>query len=174
MATRDIKLIERLREARHYEEALGECDKLLDKEPSAVLDVLRIRARIYAGLDDYGRAVIDCRAILDSGNGELRDYYIAGNYALHAERFEDAAHYFRELLRRGDKENETWFKSAAYFFLAYALMELGNYAGAIQNLDNAVAVEADVSMPLPSTCGMCSNQQLREEINRRWGRKRPK
>lgn len=163
----DLKSIERLRKARRYEEALSECDNLLKEESSSQIEILRTRARIFVGLDDYERATQDYLTIIDAGEGELKDYYLAANYALYAGKFGAAAAGFRELLRLGDEQNEIWFKSAAYFLLAYTLMELGQYREAIMSLDNAIAVEADVAMPVPLACGMWSHQQLREEIKRR-------
>jgi hypothetical protein len=66
----------------------------------------------------------------------------------------------------GEEQSEDWFKSAAYLFLAYAHMELGEYEEAVDNVDAAMVVEADCAMPLPEV-GMCSAEQLKKEIMRR-------
>jgi tetratricopeptide (TPR) repeat protein len=167
----DLKQIKSLAERDQYDEALAECDGLLSGSTGKKADVLRMRAHVFALRGDYSNAVEGRETVLEMGEGTIKDYYRAADNALSAGQFAQAADWFKEVLRLGEGQNETWFKSASYFLLAYAQMELGQYQEAIANLDCAVAVEADVAMPLPGVCGTFSNQQLREEIRRHKNRK---
>lgn len=163
----DLKRIDLLGKQKRYEEALAECEKLLQETPEKKVDILRARAHVFARSGDYQHAVADRIAILEMGEATIRDYYRAADNAIFAGQFALAAGWFREVLRIGEEQNEEWFKSASYFLLAYAQMELGQYPEALTSLNAAIAIESDVSMPLPCMCGMCSPQQLGEEIRRR-------
>lgn len=163
----NFEQIDRLIRKRRYKEALCKCEIAQGTSPSEQADVLRMRARIFARCDDYERALQDCGTIFEMGEGAIRDYYRAADYALSAGQFSQAEAWFNKVLLLGEEQNEAWFKAAAYFLLAYSQMELNQYSEAIKNLDRAVAVEPDVAMPIPSMCGLCSHQQLREEIRGR-------
>lgn len=161
-----LQRIKSLTNKAQYDEALAECENVLKSGSDPNIDVLRQRAHIFALQDDYLNALRDEEAILATGDGALKDYYHSANYALHAGELEKSVHRLKDLLRLGEEQGEDWFKSAACLLLAYAYMELGNYAEAIHNVDSAMAVEADCAMPLPEV-GMCSADQLKKEITRR-------
>lgn len=163
---KDLKEIEKLIKEGRYDEALLECEENLEENSVEKVDILRAHARVLARCNNYERAIQDCEIIFEAGEGTLRDYYRAADYALSAGQFAQAAIWFKEVLQLGEEQNEAWFKAASYFLLAYAQMELGQHHEAITSLDGAVAVEPDVAMPIPSMCGMCSHQLLREKIKR--------
>jgi tetratricopeptide (TPR) repeat protein len=167
MIEKILKRIDKLAKEHRYEEALGECNKLLKEVPMAQLDILRMRSRIHARCNDFEQSLIDFSMIVETGEATIRDYYSAADCALSAGKFAQAASCYKEVLRLGEEQNETWFRSASFFLLAYAQMELGQFQEANQNLDSAIAAEANVAMPVPSMCGMCTHQQLREEIRHR-------
>lgn len=163
----DLKQIETLARQKRYEKALIECEKLLQDAPEKKVDILRVRAHVFARSGDYPHAVMDRKMIIEGGEATTKDYYRSADNALFAGQFAQAAIWFEDVLRLSKEQNETWFESASYFLLAYAQMELKQYAEALASLDNAIAIEADVSMPLPGMCGMCNSQQLLDEIKRR-------
>jgi tetratricopeptide (TPR) repeat protein len=163
----ELKQIETLAKQKRYQEALSGCERLLREAPEKKADILRTRAHVFARSGDYQHAVVDWKAIIEMGEATIRDYYRGADNALFAGQFAQAASWFQEVLRLGEEQNEDWFKSASYFLLAYAQMELKQYTEALASLNKAIAIEADVSMPLPDMCGMCNSQQLREEIERR-------
>jgi tetratricopeptide (TPR) repeat protein len=163
----DLKQIKSLADQRRYDQALAECEAFIESIPENKADALRTRAYIFALMGDYQRALRDREMIIDMGEGTIRDYYRGADNALSAGKFTQAATWLNEVLRMGEEQNETWFKSASYFLLAYAQMEVRQYQEAIANIDRAVAIEADVAMPLPGISGMCNQRQLREEIMRR-------
>jgi tetratricopeptide (TPR) repeat protein len=92
---------------------------------------------------------------------------LGADNALSGHQFEAAARLFRELLKLSHMQGETWFDSGAYFLLAYTLMEMGQYDEALENLDRAIVIEPDVSMPVPDFCGMLTPNSLRTEILKR-------
>ena len=163
-----FKELESLGKESCYEDALCKFELALEKHPSEKINVLRIRARFFARCNNHVLAVKDCETIFDTEKGTIRDYYLAAGYALSAGQFAQAAIWLSKVLLLGEIQNESWFKAAAYFLLAYSHMELRQYPEAIENLECAINVEPDVAMPIPSMmCGLCSHQQLREEIMRR-------
>lgn len=163
----DLKAIKSLTEQKRYDEALAACEELLRQAPESKADVLRARASVFARSRDYERALHDRETLFEMGEGKIADYYLAADTALAARKFTQAAIWLKEVLRLGEAQSETWFKAASHFLLAYAQMEIGQYQEAFANLDCAIAVEADIAMPLPGMCGTCSHEQLREEIRRR-------
>lgn len=164
-----LKKIEQLAKMGLYEEALIACDDLFKEQNFNKVDVLRTRAFVFARSGDYGSAVRDREAIIETGKGEIRDYYRAADNALSAGQLTKATIWFEIVLKLGKEINETWFKAASYFLLAFTQMELGSYDAALSNLQNAVIADPDVSMPLPHLCGMCGHEQLRNEILKRKG-----
>lgn len=162
----ELQKIETLIEKGQYEEALDRCQTLLKEEPQEEVDILRTRAYAYSRSGDYVNAFQDRISVVSSGRGEARDYFLGATDALNVGQFTKASDWLQEVLRLGEEQSSTWFKSASYFYLAYAQMELENYDEAIANLDKAVKVESDIGMPIPEV-GMCSHEQLRAEIERR-------
>lgn len=163
----DLKTIKSLTEQKRYDDALAACELLLQEIPERTADILRSRASVFVRIRDYERALQDRQSLFKMGEGTIADYYLAADNALSARKFAEACGWLSEVLRLGEEQGETWFKAGAYFLLAYAQMELGQYKDAIATLDHAVAVEVDIAMPLPGMCGICSHQQLREKIIRR-------
>ncbi|MHC1727571.1 MAG: tetratricopeptide repeat protein [Syntrophobacteraceae bacterium] len=162
----DLKEIKALAESGRFDEAIAKCEKILDGSSEKMVEILRVRAFVYTLWGHYDKAKEDREAILGTGQGVLSDYYLAGDNALSSGNFSQASFWLREVLRLGQEQNENWFESAAYFLLAFAQMELGNYREAISNLDRAVHIDPHCAMPLPSL-GTWDHNLLRTEIQRR-------
>jgi tetratricopeptide (TPR) repeat protein len=162
----DVKAIKSSADDGRCDEALAACESLLRDDPENKADILRARAYVFGLQDDFTRALRDREAVLAMGAGTLKDFYRAGDNALYAGDLKKAVCRFEEVLRLGEAQNEKWFESATYLLMAYAHMELGDYAAANKNADAAAALEADCAMPLPGV-GMCNVDQLRQEIMRR-------
>lgn len=60
-----------------------------------------MRAHIHAMAGDYASAISYYRVILESGSAELRDWYLAADNALEAERYTDVVELFSEVIRLG-------------------------------------------------------------------------
>ena len=162
----DLDLIRALAKKDRYVEALNQCQALLSNPTIDEIDVLRVRAYVYARSGDYENALVDRNSVIESGNALIQDYYLFADNALSAGKFEQAAIWFREVIRIGEIEHETWFASGSHFLLAYTEMMLGKFDNAYVNADKAEALEADCSMPTPDG-GMYSVSQLRELISDR-------
>jgi tetratricopeptide (TPR) repeat protein len=163
----ELERIELLARQNRYDEALAFCEKLLQGDQENTTNILRTRAFIFARSGQYEYAMQDFQTIFGMGEGAISDYYLAATHALSARQFTQAITWLEEVLRLGKEQQEEWFESATYFLLAYAQMELGQLPEAIMNLNLAVAVDADVAMPLPRRRGIYSHKQLRDEIERR-------
>ncbi len=77
--------------------------------------------------------------------------------------FLKASVWFKDVLRLSELQNETWFNSASYFLLAYSQMELCDYKNALINLEKAVKISPNCSMPIHNI-GMCDHNELKKEI----------
>ncbi len=161
-----LKEIETLIQQKRYDEALSKCEELLEIEADRKSDILRQRSKIYALIDNYELAIIDYETIFSTGEGKIADYYLAAYWGLHSESFTESLEGFLIVLKMGDEQNETWFKSASFFYIAYIQMELEHFDEADLYLEKAANVESNVAMPIPDV-GMCNAMQLREEILRR-------
>jgi len=159
----DLKKIKSLAEKGSYREALEECDQYINNFPEKKNDGLRTRAYVLALSGDYEGALQVRKTIIDMGEGRLRDYYLSGDNALSLGKYKEASGWFKEVLRKGAEQNETWFDSAAYFLLSYAQMELCNFDDALKYLENAISREPDCSMPIPNK-GVWDTHRLKEEI----------
>lgn len=163
----NLNRIKTLVEQKKYDEALASCENILQEMPEKKADILRVRASIFSRSGNYERALQDREELLEMSECGISDYYLAADNALSAQKYAKACSWLNNVLKLGEEQKDTWFNSGAYFLLAYAKMELGQYIPAITDLDRAVSIESDVGMPLPGMCGICSHQQLREEILRR-------
>lgn len=164
---KSLKEIEALIEQKRYEEALLECDTLLQGASAGrVNEILRIQSHAFAMAGDYNRAIDIFETIFADSNGTMADYYQAAFNALYAEQFSNAEKWFKQVLHQGKEQGETWFESASLFYLSYAQMELGKHEEALRSLDDASRSEADIAMPLPKI-NMWTSAQLRSEIERR-------
>lgn len=159
----DLKKIKSLAEQGNYREALEECAQYINNFPEKKSDGLRTKAYVLVLSGDYEGALRARKTIIDMGDGRLKDYFLYGNNALSLGKYEDASDRFKEVLRKGAEQNETWFDSAAYFLLSYAQMELCNFDEALKYLENAISCEPDCSMPLPNK-GVWDKHRLKEEI----------
>lgn len=149
-----------------YDEALTECENLLFNSPEQRIEILRVRAYAFARSDDFESSLKDHESIFQTEKATIRDFYLAAFRALYATEFEKSLDWFTEVLRLGKQQNVTWFLSATLFYLSYVQMQLRDYVKAIEYLNDAVLAEADIGLPIPEI-GMCGNEQLREEIERR-------
>jgi tetratricopeptide (TPR) repeat protein len=165
--TENLNMIKNIIKKEQYEDALHACEKMLETHPENTVDVLRVRAYAFARQNNYQQAIEDYKLIFKREDGAIRDHYLAADYALYAGEFTKAEIWFKKTLILSDEQNEIWFKAATFFLLAYTQMWLSKYHEAIINLDNAIAIDPDVAMPLPFVSGMCGHQQLREQINYR-------
>jgi tetratricopeptide (TPR) repeat protein len=158
--------IKQLIEQRDYEQALTACEKALSETPEQKIDVLRLRAEAFAIIGDYEKAIADYETIIAQAPGAIRDYYLAAFNCLSLNRFERARELYEVVLRLGREQNELWFESPSNFYLSYVQMELEDYDKALIFLGAAAQTETDLALPIPDI-GMCSEQQLRQEIQRR-------
>lgn len=164
--TMKIQEITNLIKNSRYDEAFDECFILLRETPERKDEILRIRAHAYARSGDYPNAVRDYEEVIDGGTGASADYYLAAYNALYFEEYEKSEIWFRKVLADGEREKETWFRSATLFYLAFIKMELGDLAEAIRFLEKLEGPGSDNGLPLPEV-GMCNRSQLRAEIERR-------
>jgi len=165
----DIQEIKKDISNKWYDIALNKCDSMLRNFPESKPDILRIRAHAYSMMGEYELALKDRESVLNiPGNCTIKDYYSAADTALKTGNFHQAVNWFHEVLHLGDELNNHWFDSASYFLLSYTYMELKEYDMAIENLNNAVTIEENCTMPIPEQ-GMCDHNKLREEILRRRG-----
>lgn len=151
---------------RQYDDAIAACNALLEESREKKIDVLRVRAYAYARAGEYQHALEDYDRIFEDEGVEIKDFYLAGFDAIYAAQFEKALDCFLEVLRLSKEQKENWFLSATLFYLSYVQMQLNEYGKAVEYLNEAVLVEADVAMPVPEG-GFCNGEQLREEIERR-------
>ncbi len=163
----NIKYIKSLSKQKKYDEALVACDNLLQELPESKADILRVRASVHTRMSNHESALQDRKTLFDMQDGKISDYYLAADNALNIRDFEFSSVLLKEVLQLGYAQNEKWFESGAYFLLAYAQMELGQYDDSIAYLDHAASLEADIAMPLPGICGVCGYGQLLDEINKR-------
>jgi tetratricopeptide (TPR) repeat protein len=146
------------------DEALAQCDFLIVQHPEWRVDIIRLRAYTYARKGMYPQAISEREALIESGDGMLRDYFQLGDNLLSAGRFAAASESFQEVLRLGAEQNESWFESAALLLLAYAQLRLGQLQLAIVYLDRAVAINPESAMPVHGE-GMLTHQDLRIKID---------
>lgn len=163
MKSNDISRIKFLANKRRYDEALALCDKLYCQESGDYIDILRARAYVHSMSGNYDCAIRDYRIILESGEAELGDWYLAADNALEAERYTDAVELFSEVIRLGELQNNTWFRSAALFYLAYGLLMTGKPGEAMNSLSLAVSMSPDIRLYLPRL-GVSDAERLRVEI----------
>lgn len=163
MESNEIARIKSLANKRNYSEALYECNALLQSGKIGSADILRARAYVYSRSGDFDSAINDYRAILESADAELRDWYLAADNALEAERYSDAAKWFSGVVRLSDLQGESWFHSAALFYLAYCWLMIGNSEDALNSLSLSSSMDPGIELYLPRL-GMCSVQKLRGEI----------
>lgn len=149
-----------------YDEAYEECEKLLVESPAQKNEILRTRAHGYARSADYANSVRDYEEVIASPGAQDSDFYLAAFNALYTEDYLKAEKWFNTVLKNGEENNETWFRSATLFYLSYINMELGNYDKALMFLDKLIEMESDGNLPLPEV-GMCSGAKLRTEIESR-------
>jgi tetratricopeptide (TPR) repeat protein len=161
-----INEIESLIKRRNYIEALAECEKLLIEMPEEKLEILRTRAYAFARMKDYERALDDYETILETNEAAIRDYYLAAFRSLYVEQFAKTVIWLQRVLQLSAQQNDIWFVSASYFYLAYAEMKLGNPTEANNYLDQAVKASPNIALPIPHLCGMFNHSQLRDEIER--------
>ena len=162
----NAKQIRALADRKQYLDALAECENSLRTGNEDHLEILRARAYVLSLMENYGAALEDWYRILETGEQQIRDYFLAANDALYAVDLTKAITWLGDVLRLGKEQNVTWYASSAHLLLAYAQMELGQYGEAIQNVNKAEAEEADCAYPIPDV-GMCSVNQLRAELERR-------
>jgi tetratricopeptide (TPR) repeat protein len=162
----ELKHIKAIAEKGEYDRALTECEKLLRGPGPKKTDILRTRAYVFALSGDYGNAVKDRQAIMEMGEATVDDYFLAANNALSAGNVKRASVWLKEVLRLGEEQNETWFKSASLFLLAYSEMELRQFSNAHLSLSRAIAIEPACAMSLPGM-GMCNHKKLEDEIRKR-------
>jgi tetratricopeptide (TPR) repeat protein len=163
-----LKDIEALAEAKKYDEALTECELLLQSVPEKNIDILRVRAYVYSLAGRYKEALKD-REIVAAASETLKDYYLAGNSALSLSEYAIAEQYLSDLLARGHQQGEDWFDSAGLFLLAYVQMQLGKLNLAIDSIDRAISLDPECAMPVPQRPGLLSGLELREHIKRKMG-----
>lgn len=164
-AMKEIAEIKTLAERGDLDTAMDRCNRLLDASPSSTADLLRLRAYLHALAGHYAQAVADREDAFEKGADSIRDYYLAADNALSAGHWEKAANWFGQVLKLGEKENETWFRAASFFLLAYAKMELQQFSSAREALSRAIEEEPDISMPVPGLYGMVSSDQLSAELS---------
>ena len=162
----DLKTIEFLAEQDRLEEALAGCAELLAGTTVDKAEALRARAFVYALMNDYENAIRDRKAAIDIGNDTLDDHHTVALYALSLGDLDESVIYLNETVRLGKEIGETWYESNSYFLLAFAQMELKQFEIALVNLENANRLEPDCPYHIPHV-GMCTYDQLREEIGRR-------
>lgn len=161
--------IKKLAEAGKHDDAISQCNELLDKAPEWRADVLRLRAYSYALQGMYEEAIADRETLINNGEGKLRDYFLIAYNSLSAGRLEDASNWFKEVLRIGAEQNETWFESTSWLLLSFSQMQLGHLDEAEISVARAAAIEPDCSMPVHGK-GMVTIQDIRGEIQRRMSR----
>lgn len=169
----EIARIRSLANRRDYGEALAACDALLQSGLGDTADVLRVRAYVHSRSGNFDSAIDDYHALLVSGKAQLRDWYLAADNALEAERYQDAAEWFSEVIRLGDLQGETWFRSASLFYLSYCRLMTGDPAEAMSLLSSASSLDPDIELYLPSL-GTCSAEKLQAEIRKRMPGDRPR
>jgi tetratricopeptide (TPR) repeat protein len=162
--------IKTLADQGEFDDALAKCNYHLAHFPESRGDILRVRAYVYSLQGMYEQAITDRKELIESGGGILRDYYQLGDNSLSLGRFADASKWLREALRVGTEQGETWFEGAALLLLSYTQMQLGQLQEAAEFLDQAVARDPECAMPVHGH-GIMTHQLLRDEINRRLGRK---
>ncbi len=162
----NLEEISTLIENRQFDEAINECNLLLAKMPEERIEILRIRAFAFDMAGDSERSLEDHERIFEEEGVTIKDFYLAAFRAVFAAQFEKARVWFSEVLRLSREQEETWFLSATLFHLSYVEMQLNDYGKAIEYLNEATLVDADVGMPIPEG-GICTSEQLREEIERR-------
>jgi len=170
---REIARIKSLANRRDYGEALAACDALLQSGSGDSADVLRVRAYVHSRTGNFDSAIDDYRALLVSGKAQLRDWYLAADNALEAERYQDAAEWFSEAIRLGDLQGETWFRSASLFYLSYCRLMAGDPEEAMSMLSSATSLDPDIELYLPGL-GACSAGKLQAEIRKRMLGDRPR
>jgi len=162
----DIKEIKMLAGQGRYHEALSECNELLSKRFNGKAELFRVRAYVYSLMGDYEKALQDRKEIFILDEAKIRDYFQAGDDALTLRDYEQAIALLKTAIKLGSEQRESWFDSAAYFLSAFAQMELYRFEDAIKDLNKAVELDPNCSMPLPEI-GMWDHHRLREEILRR-------
>lgn len=163
---RKLLRVKRLVYQDSFEEALAECNNLLSSDPEHKDEILRERAHAFAMSGDDESAVRDHELVINGASPEMRDYYLGAFRAISAKDLKRSAAWFKELLRLGREQKEAWLDSATPFYLAYIYMEFEEFDKAVEYLDEAIRIQPDGEMPIPDV-GMCTNAQLREEIDRR-------
>lgn len=157
--------IKSLIENKAHDEALAECNALLEEQPELRAEALRLRAYVNSHRGLYREAIADRELLVNEGLAILRDYYQLGDNSMSAGRFKEASKWLQEVLRRGSEQHETWFNSAALLLLSYAQMRLGQLKEAEKNLDKAAAIDPECAMPVRGE-GIVTHQALREQIRR--------
>lgn len=168
----EIARIKSLANSRDYGEALAACDALLRSGEGESAELLRVRAYVHSRSGNFDRAIDDYRVVLESGDAQLRDWYLAADNALEAERYTDATEWFSEVIRLGDLQSETWFRSASLFYLSYCRLMIGNPEEALNLLSEASSLDPEIELHLPRL-GTCSAQKLQAEILKRTAGTRP-
>jgi len=107
-----------------YDLALKICQELLNEYPQKAKDILRVRSHIHAYNDQVDAALKDRVKILESSEGDIQDYYFAGNYAVQKNSWNEASKFLLNAIRKCREFDTEKYKQDSLFLLAYCLMKL--------------------------------------------------
>lgn len=151
---------------RDYSQALLACEEYIESNGLGDVEILRLRARTFSMLSQHENEFNDWQIILESGQQELKDYYLAGECALNYGEFDAAESYFGSLLKLGSAQNKNWFESAGIFLIAYAQFKLKKLKKAQENICKAIELEPDCAMPVPDIPNLLSAIELKSMIEK--------
>lgn len=166
-----INEVRALIENQNYQQAIEECKRLLETCSNQPAELLRLLADTYWLQGNCSDALIFRKQIVSLGDAELKDYYLGAETSIEAGDLSQAKQYLLKLLEISEESKESWFDSAAYFYLSYIEMKMNRNAEALRYLDKYVDLEPELPMVLPSGETM-THKQLRAEIARQQKTKR--
>lgn len=158
--------IKHLLKSRDYSQALLACEEYIESNGLSDIEIVRLRARAFSMLSQHENEFNDWQVILESGQQELKDYYLAGECALNYGEFDSAESYFNSLLKLGSAQNETWFESAGFFLIAFAQFKLKKLKQARENICKAIELDPDCAMPVPDIPNLLSAIELKSMIEK--------
>lgn len=141
------------------------CNEYISEFGLNNIEIVRLRAHSLAMQFEHKKELSDRQYIIESGQQELKDFYLSGECALNCGEFELAEVYFEALFKLGKVKNETWFESATLFYLAFTQFKLSKFEIALQNILKAIELDSDCALPVPEMPKLLSATDLKHMIN---------
>lgn len=159
-----IDKIKDLIRKRSYDEAFHLMENLLRDDETMLFEICRLKSWAFSRQANYRSGWEAILPVVESEHALIADFHTAALWSLYDDQLDRSREWFLQVIHKGVEQNNLWFESSAYFYLAYIYAKLRDPLKAKNYLEMSGDVNNENRIVVPQE-GALNRRELRKRFD---------